>query len=62
MHIRPVSKRDHFNAGHLELDFGGDLIVATNNKVKLNRTLTLPQTKRLVAGAPSFLARGGSSK
>ena len=61
MKTRTVTKRDEFNAQHSELDFGNDLIITTNNKIRQARSLTLPQKRTLVAAAPAFVAREGSS-
>lgn len=59
MHIKRVTKRESFDAHHLELDFGGDLVKTTNNEIRLSLSLTLPQKRMLVVAAPGFVARGG---
>lgn len=62
MQMRKVTKRERFDASHSELDFGNDLVITINNKIRLSRSLTLPQKRMLVVAAPSFVARGGISK
>ena len=62
MQIKKVTKRDEFRAEHFELDFGNDLVIMINNRIRASRSLTLPQKRTLVAAAPSFVAREGSSK
>ena len=62
MQIRKVTKRERFDALHLQLDFGDDLLIATNNKIRQTRSLTLPQQRTLVSAAPAFVAREGSSR
>lgn len=61
MKTRTVTKRHTFNALHSELDFGNDLFITTNNKIRQSRSLTLPQKRTLVAAAPAFVARGGTT-
>ena len=62
MQIKKVTKRDQFRAQHLELDFGNDLVITTNNRIRASRSLTLPIKAKLVAAAPHFVARVGSAK
>lgn len=60
--IRKVTERDKFEALHFELDFGNELIVTTNNRIRASRSLSLSQQKTPAAAAPGEVVGRGTYK